>query len=252
MNPTGRFSNRVEDYVKYRPSYPAALITHLQHVRTLRADSVVADIGSGTGLLTELFLTAGNQVFGVEPNREMRAAGEDFLSDFPNFKSINGAAEATTLPDESIDLITAGQAFHWFDRERTKAEFRRILRPAGHVALIWNERVVERSPFLQAYEDLLHRYSEDYKDVDHRRRITGDIINAFFAPSPATLTIFPNKQVFDLESLKGRLLSSSYAPPPGHPNHAPMLADLTKLFAGTQINGTVDFDYETKLYLGTL
>jgi SAM-dependent methyltransferase len=252
MNPTGRFSNRVQDYVKYRPSYPAALVEHLRNTGALRAGSIVADVGSGTGLLTELFLKAGNQVIGVEPNAEMRAAGEEFLRAYPNFQSTSGQAEQTGLPPASVDLVAAGQAFHWFDRDRTKAEFRRILRPGGHVALIWNERVVERSPFLQAYEDLLHRYSEDYKDVDHRRRITDDVINAFFAPQPATFAMFPNNQVFDLAGLKGRLLSSSYAPPPGHPNHAPMLADLDQLFAAAQQNGKVDFEYETKLYLGTL
>jgi SAM-dependent methyltransferase len=249
MNPTGRFSTRVQDYVKYRPSYPAEVVEHLRSIGALRKAGLVADIGSGTGLLAELFLKAGHVVFGVEPNAEMRAAGEYYLRDYPNFRSVAGTAEETTLSAERVELITAGQAFHWFDRGRSKSEFRRILRRGGHVALIWNERKVETSAFLQAYEDLLQRSSEEYKNVDHRR-MTDDVMEAFFAPHPVSVATFPNQQKFDFEGVKGRLLSSSYAPAAGHANHEPMLAELARIFAKHEREGRVTFAYETKMYVG--
>jgi hypothetical protein len=181
----------------------------------------------------------------------MRAAGEEYLRDYPNFRSVAGTAEATTLAAERVELITAGQAFHWFDRERSKAEFRRIIRPGGHVALIWNERSAKATPFLKAYEGLLHRYTDDYQNVDHRK-MTDEVMAAFFLPQPVSLTVFANQQVFDFEGLKGRLLSSSYSPAVGHPNHEPMLAELETIFATHQRGGKVALEYETKLYLGRL
>jgi ubiquinone/menaquinone biosynthesis C-methylase UbiE len=249
-NATTRFSNRVADYIRYRPSYPPAVISHLQTAGLLTKTSVIADVGSGTGILAELFLRNGNTVYGIEPNLEMRRAGEQQLGDFQNFQSVNAAAEATTLPDASVDLITAGQAFHWFDRAKTKTEFRRILRPNGYVALIWNERL-ETSPFLVEYEKMLHTYSPDYATIDHRH-ISDDHLADFFHPNPVTLQTFSNQQIFDYESLQGRLQSSSYAPVPGHPNYEPMLADLKKIFARYEQNNQVAFDYETKLFTGQL
>ena len=252
-DPTRRFSNRVADYLKYRPSYPPALLDHLAHVAALTPDAVIADLGSGTGLLTELFLRRGHRVFGLEPNAEMRAAGEQQLAAFPLFTSLAAPAEATTLPDHSIDLIVAGQAFHWFDRPRARAEFRRILRasPRDNVALIWNERLVGITPFLAAYEELLQKFSTDYASIDHRQ-ITDDVLAEFFHPHPVTLATFKNRQLFDLAGVKGRLLSSSYAPAPGDPRHEPMLAALAQIFHTHQQGGRITFDYQTKVYASRL
>ena len=167
-DPTQRFSSRVDNYVKYRPSYPAAIIGLLATECGLTPDSIVADVGSVTGLLAELFLQAGNRVMGIEPNRDMREAGEQLLRGYDRFVSIAAAAEAITLPDHSVDCITAGQSFHWFDRERAGLEFARILKPQGWLVLIWNERRIDSTPFLRAYEQLLHTYSPDYAQVDHK------------------------------------------------------------------------------------
>ena len=250
-NPTLRFSSRVENYVKYRPGYPTGVVDTLTKECGLNPNSVVADIGSGTGILSELFLKNGNRVFGIEPNRAMREAGEQLLGKYSDFTSVDGTAEATGLADCSVDFVTAGQAFHWFDRKRARKEFARILNPGGWVALIWNERLTDTSPFLRAFEDLLQRYGTDYAAVDHRN-VDTDAITAFFAPQPFTLRKFENRQVFDYDGLKGRLLSSSYTPEPGHPNHPPMLEALRALFDKHQSNGKVSFDYVTLLYFGQL
>jgi SAM-dependent methyltransferase len=251
INPTLRFASRVENYVKYRPGYPAGVIQTLSRECALTAKSVVEDIGSGTGILSEVFLKNGNRVHGVEPNLEMREAGEQLLGKYPDFTSVNGTAEETALADCSVDFVTVGQAFHWFDRERARKEFARILKPNGWVALIWNERLTDTSPFLCAYENLLQQYGIDYVAVDHRD-VDIDAITAFFAPQPFTLRKFENQQVFDWNGLKGRLLSSSYTPEPGHLNHQPMLDALRALFDKHQIGGKVSFDYITLLYFGRL
>jgi SAM-dependent methyltransferase len=250
-DPTRRFSSRVENYVKYRPSYPPAVIDLLRGECGLRAESIVADVGSGTGILSELFLKNGNRVFGVEPNREMRAAGERLLGEYAAFTSVDGTAEATTLPHHSCDFVTAGQAFHWFDRGRARAEFARILRPGGWVVLVWNDRRLGTTPFLEAYERLLQSYALDYAAVNHKQ-IDDAVIGAFFAPGSFKVATFENRQVFGFDGLKGRLLSSSYTPEPSHPNYTPMLDELRAIFAAHQAGGTVAFDYDTLVYYGRL
>jgi ubiquinone/menaquinone biosynthesis C-methylase UbiE len=250
-SPTRRFSSRVENYSKYRPGYPSAVIDTLASECGLTEQSIVADVGSGTGILSEPFLKNGNQVFGVEPNREMREAGERLLKEYPNFTSVNGTAEATSLPDRSVDFITAGQAFHWFDRVQTRKEFTRILKPNGWVALIWNDRHIDKSPFLCAYEELLRRYGTDFEAVAHRN-VDAVAIAAFFAPHPSMLRTFDNRQIFDFDELQGRLLSSSYTPEPGHPNYQRMLDTLRVIFDKHQIDGRVEFTYTTVLYFGHL
>ena len=250
MDTTLRFSNRVDNYVKYRPTYPAEVLGTLKANCQFTHDSHIADIGSGTGILTRLFLQNGNSVFGVEPNREMREAGERLLRDFPHFQSVNGTAEATTLPDQSVDFVTAGQAFHWFNRARAKAEFLRILRPQGWVMFVWNDRQIS-TPFLQDYEQLLRTYATDYEVVNHQE-IDNQAFEDFFAPHGYRTKAFNNHQNFDFEGLKGRLLSSSYAPESGHPNHEPMLEELEKIFRAYHIGGKVDFLYLTTMYYGRL
>jgi SAM-dependent methyltransferase len=248
---TERFTSRVENYIKYRPGYPKEVIETLSGDCGLAADSIIADVGSGTGILTDMFLRNGNLVYGIEPNREMREAAEQLLNDYPRFRSVAARAEETTLDDKSVDFITAGQAFHWFDRDKTRKEFVRILKSQGWVALIWNERVTTTTPFLVAYEQLLKDYSTDYEQVDHRR-IDDDVIREFFGSDDFRLKQFKNVQVFDYEGVKGRLLSSSYAPEEGHPNYEPMIAELEKIFQAYQNEGRVVVEYVTQMYYGQL
>ena len=245
-----RFSSRVEDYAKYRPGYPPEIVQFLQTECGLTSQSVIADIGSGTGKLAEIFLANGNSVIGVEPNSVMRAAAEEILTDFPGFTSINGTAEETTLGDSSVDFITAGQAFHWFDPDRSKAELSRILKPGGWTALIWNDRNLESTPFLKDYEALLLKYGTDYQEVRHDK--AESLMADFFAPQLLTLKIFPNEQVFDFDGLRGRVRSSSYTPEPDHPNFESMIGALELIFEKHKKNGRVTFDYDTKVYYGHL
>ncbi|HKW29586.1 MAG TPA: class I SAM-dependent methyltransferase [Verrucomicrobiae bacterium] len=250
IDSTQRFSSRVENYLKYRPGYPSAILDLLKDECGLTSASVVADLGSGTGILAELFLRNNNPVFAVEPNREMREAAERLLDKHSNFTSRSGTAEATTLPEQSVDFITASQAFHWFEREPARREFLRILKSGGWTVLIWNERSMA-SPFAKAYEDLLRTYGTDYEAVNHKHT-DAKMIRSFFGVNGCELANFPNRQVFDWDGLKGRLLSSSYAPEPGHPQHAPMLKALNSLFSGYQTSGTVVFEYDTLVYYAQL
>lgn len=250
MKSTERFSTRVANYVAYRPRYPEAVCECLRRRCGWSASAVVADIGSGTGIFSELLLRHGNRVWGVEPNREMREAGEQELRRYPEFHSVAGTAEATTLPAASVDLVTAGQAFHWFDRAAAAVEFRRILRAGGWVVLIWNDRRREGSPFAEAYERLLQRFSTDYEKVDHKN-ITDAVLGEFFRGG-YSLDVCENRQMFDRAGLEGRLLSSSYAPEAGHPGHAAMMEELRRIFEAHQVEGRVPFDYETRVYCGRL
>ena len=216
----------------------------------LTRDHVIADIASGTGIWTRTLLENGNPVYAVEPNVDMRQAGERLLASFPRFTSVAGSAEATTLPDASVDFVTAAQAAHWFDRPRTRREFVRILKPQGWLVLLWNERLTDSTPFLRDYEQLLLDYGTDYADVRHER--TTDAVNEFFDPAPYRERTFPMRQEFDYAGLEGRLLSSSYAPGPGHPKHAPMLQELKRIFNVHASSGRVAFDYTTRVYFGRL
>jgi ubiquinone/menaquinone biosynthesis C-methylase UbiE len=250
LNPTQRFSNRVDNYVRYRPGYPREIIDLLNNDCGLTKDSVIADVGSGTGKLAVLFLENGNRVFGIEPNKEMREAGERLLKHFPLFSSVNGAAEATQLSEHSADLITAGQAFHWFDLQRCRAEFLRVLKPGGWVVIVWNDRRSNATPFLADYEKLLLEFATDYTQVNHRR-IDDTAIRDFFHIQPHFKS-FANAQQFNFDGLKGRLLSSSYAPEAGQPKHDDMLAALEQIFSTHQRNGCVVFEYDTHVYYGRL
>jgi SAM-dependent methyltransferase len=246
--PTERFSSRVEHYVRYRPSYPSAAIDLLKTHCGLSSAAVVADIGSGTGILTELLLESGAQVIGVEPNDEMRVAAEARLGAQARFRSVNGTAEATTLPPASIDLLVAGQAFHWFDVDRARHEALRLLRSAGFAALLWNERPAEATAFLDDYAALLLRHCAEYAQITASRADEASM-RRFFGGA-MDLATFPNQQSFDFEGLKGRLMSSSYAPEPGDPQHQPMMAGLRELFARHQHRGRVVFPYRTLVYFG--
>ena len=247
-NATSRFSDRVQNYVRYRPGYPPEVIRELKSECGLTSGHVVADIASGTGIWTRVLLENGNRVIGVEPNAEMREAGERLLTGFPKFNSVVGTAEATTLADQSVDFVTAAQAAHWFDRARARSEFVRILKPGGWLVLLWNERVTDSTAFLRDYEQMLLTYGTDYQEIRHEH--TTSEINEFFDPVPFQSRVFEMRQEFDYAGVEGRLLSSSYAPGPDDPRHAPMLRELRRIFEANAGEGRAVFEYKTRLYFG--
>jgi len=251
QDPTTRFSDRVDAYVRYRPSYPHEIFELLEAQCGLDSPRSVADIGSGTGILTRLFLERGHAVHGVEPNRSMRIAAERLLAGFKGFTSVEGTAESTTLATDSVHLIATAQAFHWFDRVVARREFERLLKPDGWVAIVWNDRRKSSTPFLQAYEGLLLNHGTDYHEVDHTRVGHADLL-AFFGPQGYQEAHFDNHQVLDFESLQGRLESSSYAPQVGTPGYQPMIEDLRHLFDTHNADGLVSLDYDTRVYYGQL
>jgi ubiquinone/menaquinone biosynthesis C-methylase UbiE len=244
FDPKTRFSSRVENYVKYRPDYPLEIISFLKEQDILKENYIVADIGSGTGKLTELFLMNGNLVYGVEPNDNMRRAAEYLLKKYSNFRSIKGSAEETNLNSNMIDLITAGQAFHWFKVKETIQEFKRILKSNGYVLLIWNNRKKSGHNFSVQYENFILKYGTDYKEV----RKNENNIDDFFEYK---LKTFSNYQNLNFEGLKGRLLSVSYIPQEG-PHFIKMLDELKELFDLYQKDGFVRIEYDTQVYYGKL
>lgn len=246
LSSSDRFLGRVDNYARYRPSYPAAAIDLLQARCGLKPGAVVVDLGSGTGILSTLLLQRGARVFGIEPNREMRRYSDLALEG--EFRSEDGTAENTHMPAGFFDLLVAGQAFHWFDPQRTRTEALRILKPGAWAALLWNERPKTLIPFLEDYEALLRRYAHQYDEVA-RLRAQEEGIRQFFG-HPPELAAFPNQQVFDFAGLVGRLMSSSYAPMPDRPEHEPLMAGLREVFEHHQKDGTVAFPYQTLMYLG--
>jgi SAM-dependent methyltransferase len=251
VNTTERFSDRVANYVKYRPAYPAEVLNRLRDAGVLTKDSIIADIGSGTGISSWLYLENNFEVFGVEPNDEMRKAAEEYLSAYKRFHSVKGTAEQTTLQDQSVNFILAGQAFHWFDAEKTKAEFKRILQPGGNVVLMWNDRRTDSTDFLRSYEDLLQLFGTDYKKVNHKN-MDEKVFDDFWGKGNWNSFTVDNFQDFTFEGLKGRLFSSSYVPAEDHPDSAFMVNVLKKIFTRYQENGTVRFEYDTRVYYGKL
>jgi ubiquinone/menaquinone biosynthesis C-methylase UbiE len=246
-----RFSNRVADYVRYRPGYPIGVRDLLRAECGLRPGHLVADIGSGTGFLSELFLKNGNRVLGIEPNEEMRLAGEDYLASYDGFASVNGSAESTTLDNACVDFVTAGQAFHWFDQNAARAEFIRILKPTGWVVVIWNERLTDTTPFLREYESLLRKFGADYTRINESYP-REEQMRSFFGLNPYTAHTLPNFQEFDFDGLAGRLRSSSYMPTPTDANFEPMMAEAKKIFVEHNQEGHVRLEYSTRIYFGRL
>ncbi len=244
-----RFSNRVEDYVRYRPSYPADVLATLRRECGLTSSSTIADIGAGTGILSQLFLSNGNTVYAVEPNEPMRRAAIEWLGSDPKFHAGAGSAEETRLDTASADFVIAAQAFHWFDRQRCKREFARILRPGGWIVLLWNDRDETSMPFARDYEQLLVTFGKDYLQVKHRNISKSDIAD-FFRPAKMTVRRLANFQDFDLDGLLGRLRSSSYVPAAGERNHEEITLAARELFARYQVGGIVRMEYETVMYFG--
>ncbi len=251
LNSTGRFSDRVADYVRYRPDYPVAMLEWLQRTYGVNPHWLVADVGAGTGISSKLFLDGGYRVIAVEPNEPMRKAAEQWLGDNERFRTIEGHATATRLDDASVDLVTVAQAFHWFDQAATREEFQRILKPSGLVAIVWNSRRLVGTPFLEGYEALLREYGTDYTSVAERY---GDEpqMRAWFGIGYLGMGRFDHGQLLDFDGVRGRLMSSSYAPREGHPQHEPMMRALRELFDSCAVDGHISFDYDTVIYVGTL
>jgi ubiquinone/menaquinone biosynthesis C-methylase UbiE len=251
---TNRFSDRVQNYVKYRPNYPEEMVTLLLNEKIISPACTIADIGSGTGISSELFLKNGFNVIGVEPNEAMRLAAEQILNSYlekKQFISVNASAEKTTLQENSVDAVICAQAFHWFNQEEFKKECQRILKPSGQVILVWNDRRTDTNDFLKVYEDFLQMFAIDYKQVNHKNVQDKTVFNKFFGKECREFTLF-NYQDVDLEGLKGRVLSSSYMPNEGHKDFDHMMYVLRKIFQRYQENGIVRLEYDTKIYTGTL
>jgi SAM-dependent methyltransferase len=265
-NTIDRFTNRVANYVKYRPGYPPAVLQLFKDKMNLTEASIVADVGSGPGISARMFLENGNKVYGVEPNAAMRKAAEEILKEFPNFRSINGNSEETTLPASSVDFVMAAQAFHWFKIEPTRIEFQRILKPGGYVALIWNLRQVDSTPFLKEYEQFILDYANDYQEVRHAN-ITGPLKDSpgrsangptDRSPVAADLmtffsdgfehAVFKNIQVFDFEGLRGRLFSASYMPAEDSELGAKIEKELNRLFTKHASDGRIEIFYDTNIF----
>lgn len=249
--PTECFSDRVADYVRHRPGYPRALADWLRESLGVQPGRRVADIGAGTGIATRTWLEAGHEVVAVEPNDAMRQAGIAAMAGEPRVRWVAGTAEATGLDGASVDIVSAAQAFHWFDPARTRAEWARILRPGGLAVVLWNSREPARSPLVAGYEALLHEHGRDYGQVAERHPDDA-AMERWFGDGLRAAARFPHCQRFDFEGLRGRLLSSSSAPRPGEPGHDAMVSDLHALFLRHAVEGMVDFDYATRVFAGTL
>jgi SAM-dependent methyltransferase len=249
LRSTERFSDRVADYVRYRPDYPATLLEWLHSAQGVTPEWRVADVGAGTGISSKMFLDAGHSVIAVEPNAAMRSAALEWLGDNPKFKAVDGRADATTLADNSVDIVSVAQAFHWFDPAATRREFHRILRAGGLAAIYWNSRRLTGTPFLVGYEALLQIYGTDYTSVAERYA-DEPRMREWFGEGWRGTAEFDHRQLLDFDALQGRLMSSSYAPKSDHPNHKPMIAALRKLFDECAIDGHISFDYDTRVYVG--
>ena len=250
MTPTGRFSNRVQDYVNGRPGYPDEAVSWLAEIFGLERSATIADVGAGTGISAALLLRHGFAVVAVEPNDAMREAAIARLGSDPRFRAVAAPAEATTLDAASIDAVVAAQAFHWFDRAAFRAECARILKPRGLVALFWNVRRIDGSPFAANYEALLRTFGTDYLTVRHEN-VSEDELARFF-DGPFERRVFDNVQRLDRAGLRARLLSSSYVPAAGQERHAPMLAALDELYQAHRKDGVVRMEYELRAFASRL
>lgn len=249
MNTNDKFAHRVEDYQKYRPGYPAAIVDMLEKECGLTHDATLVDLGSGTGLLTELFLGQDYAITGVEPNDAMRGAGEARMEGFGSlFTSVNGSAEATTLADSSVDFIVAGQAFHWFDLNDAPAEFRRVLKPGGWVVLIWNERRTKASAFMSAFELVMGKFGVNYPGAI-KRRLEPDELRQVLRVDEILLYSFENRQMLTKEGLMGRVRSASYCPLVEDARYEFMMKELRGMFEIYAFSGKVTLEYDTQVFV---
>lgn len=251
MKPTERFSTRVEAYREHRPRYPREIVDVLRRECGLAADWVIADVAAGTGLLAEIFLANGNPVIAVEPNAPMRAVCEELCGQFPRLRCVDGTAEATGLAENSVDMITVGQAMHWFDLDATRREFVRVLRPGGWCVVVYNHRKMRGDAFHAGYERILVEFGIDY-DVVQSNHLPAERLVEFFAPAPMVCATLVNIQPMTLQGLRGRVLSSSYMPQEGHARYPAMMEAVDALFARHTQDGVVRMEYETAVCWGQI
>jgi ubiquinone/menaquinone biosynthesis C-methylase UbiE len=247
-----RFNKRVDNYIKYRPHYPPEVYDYLLGENVILPSSQIADVGCGTGISSELFLKHGHCVYGIDPSAQMLDAAVRYLTTYPGFKPIVATAENTTLPDKSADIIVCAQAFHWFNRQQTRTEFKRVLKPDGTILLMWNDRKTNTTDFLKVYEDFLQMFGTDYKEVNHKNVQDKKTLDSFFGENNYIEKAFYNFQQLDFAGLKGRVLSSSYMPDEQHKDYEYMVYCLKKIFQRYQENGTVKLEYDTIIYYGQL
>jgi SAM-dependent methyltransferase len=250
FNPTERFSDRADAYVRARPTYPDAVVAHLERAGALGPGATVVDLGVGTGLSAEPFLRAGYAVTGVEPNDAMRESGDRFLAAWPRYRSVKGTAEATGLPAHCARLAIAGQAFHWFDPPRARAEALRILVPGGWAALMWNDREVTGDAFAEGYEALCHRFGRDY-DTIRTRHVDPEALAEFFGRVPA-MAEFAHVRRLDFETMAALAASASYLPAPGTTGHEPLMKALRGLFDACSSDGMIALRYRLRVHCAPL
>ncbi len=246
---TRRFTGRAVAYSTSRPNYPHQILDILRTEIGFDETYITADIGSGTGLLSQVFLENGNRVLGVEPNDEMRTAAEKSLGMFPTFSSIRGTAEHTGLERASIDVVIVGQALHWFDCEASSREFARILKTNGHVCVVYNDRNNEDS-FMKDYDQIVRKYARNRASVP---TIDGDYLSRFFKGGKYSKFSLTNEQLLDFEGLLGRITSASYMPNPSDGDQFALLSeDISRLFQTYRKLGKVRMLYDTTVLLGKI
>lgn len=267
MQPTMRFDGRAKQYSKFRPSYPAPLLDYLRETVGWDANYKIADIGAGTGIFTSLLLEQGYEVVAVEPNNDMRnelqqqlqpystTVHDDKVSDEQEpgqrLSVSAGSAEATGLANASVQGIVCAQSFHWFDAELARAEFKRVLVSQGKVVLLWNQRDIEASPFMEAYEALFMKYGEQYSKVKHKQ-ISVENLTPFYGGKNPALASFRYEQSFDKDGLIGRIASSSFSLTEQDARYEAFISDVDELFAKHEQHGEVTMKYRTDVYWGQL
>jgi ubiquinone/menaquinone biosynthesis C-methylase UbiE len=250
-NSTKIFSKTTDFYDKARPSYPEELFNFLENKFKINSTHVIADIGSGTGIFTRLWLDRSYHVISVEPNNDMRKIVEESLNHYPYFKSIAASAEATNLETNSIDIITAATAFHWFNLELARSEFKRILKPGGLCILIWNIRD-NTFPIMQDYESMMRLYVKDYNKVVANHYLYYNEIIDLFNPNRIEISEFSNSQTLNLNAFKERILSTSYSPKLGEANYKKLLLAAENLFNKYQSSKVIKLHYKCICYVGNL
>lgn len=251
MKNQARFTGKAEIYARFRPGYPDALLDWLWQEAKLVPGSRIADIGSGTGIFSEQLLARGLEVWGVEPNTDMRALAEEALAGRAGFTSVSGDAEATGLAEHAFDLVTAAQSFHWFDPGPFGEECRRILKPDAPVALIWNSRE-PRNALVVENAGICRKYCREFYGFSGNNAADRtEIFEGFFRDGAYLAKSFDNPQRYDLEAFIGRNLSSSYAPQPEERIRAEFIAALTELFRKyADDDGTIAIPHRTRCIFG--
>lgn len=247
-----KFNGMGKVYSKYRPSYPLNFVDYLFTDVGMSQSSIIADVGSGTGILTRQLLEKGSNVYGIEPNADMRVIAETNLNNFPGFTSVSGSAENTTIDDNSVDYITVAQAFHWFDREKFKKECQRILKPEGKVILVWNTRDNENELVIENYE-VNRKYCPNFKGFSDGMygKTNNDDFSDFFNGEYET-KVFLNNLIFDMDGFIGRNLSASYALKSNDAQYNDYVNELKKIYEKYSNNGQLIMPNLTRSYVGNV